>query len=79
VPGVLQAITGEAEDGLMALPVDQVIRERKFLAANPQWTIYSQDKGRRFTAECDDPNYVVVAMSLKELLDRLETIASQAA
>jgi hypothetical protein len=63
----------------MALPVDQVIRERRFLAAHPQWSIRSQDRGSRFVAERDDPDYVVVAMSLKELLDRLEVIASQAA
>ena len=61
----------------MALPVDQVIRERRFLAANPQWSIHSQDKGSRFTAECDDPNRVVVALSLRQLLDRLEEIVRE--
>lgn len=58
----------------MALSADQVIRERRFLAANPEWSIFSQDKGSRFTAERDDPIHVVVALSLSELLDKLEAI-----
>jgi hypothetical protein len=63
----------------MTLPIDQVIRERRFLAANPEWQIFSQDRGSRFTAECDEPNRVVVAMSLRELLDRLEEIVGEPA
>jgi hypothetical protein len=63
----------------MPLPIDQVIRERRFLAANPEWSIHSHDKGGRFVAECDEPNRVVVALSLRELLDRLEEIVRQSA
>jgi hypothetical protein len=63
----------------MALPVDQVIRERQFLAGHPEWTIFAHDRGSRFKAECDDPNRVVVALSLRELLDRLEEIAGEPA
>lgn len=61
----------------MGLPLDQVIRERRFLAGHPEWSIFSQDKGSRFTAECDEPNRIVVALSLRELLDRLESIVGQ--
>jgi hypothetical protein len=63
----------------MPLPIDQVIRERRFLAASPEWSIHSQDRGSRFTAECDEPNRVVVALSLRELLDRLEEIVRESA
>jgi hypothetical protein len=63
----------------MSLPIEQVIRERRFLAANPEWSIHSHDRGKRFVAECDDPNHVVVAPSLRELLDRLEEIAGEPA
>ena len=66
--------TGDGQDRRMAIPVDQVIRERQFQASHPEWRIFSQDKGSRFIAECDDPNRVIVALSLRELLDRLETI-----
>lgn len=62
----------------MALPIDQVIRERQFQAAHPEWQIFSQDRGSRFTAECDEPNRVIVALSLRELLDRLEQIVGGA-
>ena len=62
----------------MALPLDQVIRERRFQAAHPEWQIFSQDRGSRFTAECDEPNRVIVALSLRELLDRLEQIVGGA-
>lgn len=60
----------------MSLPVDQVIRERRFLAAHSEWNIFSQGKGSRFTAECAEPIHVVTALSLRELLDRLEEIVA---
>lgn len=60
----------------MSLPVDQVIREQRFLAAHSEWNIFSQDRGSRFTAECDEPIHVVTALSLRELLDRLEEIVA---
>jgi hypothetical protein len=61
----------------VALPIDQVVRGRRFLAAHPEWTIYRLDKGRRFTAEKGDGDrcHVVVGMSLRELLDKLDEIA----
>jgi hypothetical protein len=70
---------------LMSLPIDQVIRQRKFLAAHPEWSISSQGRGSRFTAECGDftadcrDSRVVVGMSLRELLDKLETIVDEQA
>jgi hypothetical protein len=72
-------LTGRDGKTPMALPVDQVIRQRRFLAANPEWSIQSQDMGGRFTAQCDDQSRAVVAMSLRELLDRLEQIAGDPA
>lgn len=63
----------------MALPFDQVIREQKFIKDHPEWQIYAQDQGTRFTAEKADDNscHVVAALSLEELLNRLETIAAE--
>jgi hypothetical protein len=67
----------------MRLPPDQVIRQRRFLAAHPEWSISSQGRGTRFTAECGDfgaecgDGRVVVGMSLRELLDKLETIVGE--
>ena len=58
----------------MAIPVDQVVRERRFLAAHCEWQIFAQDRGSRWTAERDEPNHLVVALSLRELMDRLEAI-----
>ena len=72
-PGPQHATT-EERAGPWRCPVDQVIRERQFLAANPQWQIFSKDRGSRFIAECNDPNRVIVGLSLRELLDRLEQI-----
>ncbi|HWG62440.1 MAG TPA: hypothetical protein VG253_12080 [Streptosporangiaceae bacterium] len=60
----------------MALPLDQVIREQRFLTAHPEWSIFSQDKGSRFTAECTEPIHVIAALSLRELLDRLDEIVA---
>jgi hypothetical protein len=48
----------------MALPVDQVIREQQFLAANPEWSIHAHDRGSRFIAESNrGSNHHVVAAS----------------
>ncbi len=68
---------------LMSLPTDQVIRQRKFLAEHPEWSISSQGSGSRFTAECGDfsaecrDSHIVVGMSLRELLDKLEAIVGE--
>jgi hypothetical protein len=61
----------------VGLPVDQVVRERRFLAANPEWQIFSHDRGSRFVAEKGDngQRHVVVGLSLRELMDKLEDIA----
>ena len=63
----------------MVLPVDQVIREQQFLAANPGWSIHAHDRGSRFIAERNrgSNHHVVAALSLRELLDRLEEIAGE--
>jgi hypothetical protein len=60
----------------MTLPLDQVIREQRFLAAHSEWSILSHGKGSRFTAECTEPIHVITALSLRELLDRLDEIAA---
>jgi hypothetical protein len=60
----------------MSLPLDQVIREQRFLAAHPEWSIFSQDRRSRFTAECAEPIHVIAALSLRELLDRLDEIVA---
>lgn len=60
----------------MNLPLDQVIREQRFLAAHPEWNIFSQDKVSRFTAECAEPIHVIAALSLRELLDRLDEVVA---
>jgi hypothetical protein len=58
----------------MAIPIDQVIRERRFLAAHSEWNITSLNRGSRFVATRDEPNHTIVAMSLRELLDRLDKV-----
>jgi hypothetical protein len=56
-------------------PPDQVIRWRRFLAAHNEWEITPLGRGSRFIATRDEPtNHTVVAMSLRELLDRLDRI-----
>jgi len=62
----------------MAPPLDQVIREQRFLSAHPEWQIHPQDGGWRFTAEKTDGRncHVVAALSLRELLDRLDEIVA---
>lgn len=62
----------------MALLLDQVVREQAFLQAHPEWAIFSQDRGQRFTAEKTDGRncHVVAALSLEELLNRLDEIVA---
>jgi hypothetical protein len=64
----------------MALPFDQVLREQRFIAAHPEWSIHAQDGATRFTAEKDDGTncHLVAALSLQELLDRLDEIVAAA-
>ena len=62
----------------MALPFDQVLREQRFIRAHPGWAIHAQDGGARFTAEKGDGHsaHIVAALSLEELLNRLEQIVA---
>lgn len=62
----------------MALPFDQVVREQRFLQAHPEWSIHAHDGARRFIAEKGDGSdcHVVAALSLKELLNRLDEIVA---
>ena len=62
----------------MDLPIDQVVRQERFIREHPEWSIYPQDGATRFTAEKGDTGdcHVVAALSLRELLNRLEEIAA---
>jgi hypothetical protein len=62
----------------MAAPFDQVLRQQRFTQAHPEWSIHAHDWATRYLAEKDDgPNcHVVAALSLKELLNRLEEIVA---
>jgi hypothetical protein len=56
----------------MALPIDQMIREQRFIHAHPEWQIYRM--GHRFNATRDEPNTIVVRENLRELLDDLDDL-----
>jgi len=60
----------------MGLPFDQVVRQQRFTNDHPEWSIHSQDGARRFIAEKGDGSdcHVLAALSLRELLNRLEEI-----
>jgi hypothetical protein len=62
----------------MGLPFDQVVRQQRFTQDHPEWSIHPQDGATRFIAEKDDGQHchVVAALSLRELLNRLEEIVS---
>jgi hypothetical protein len=64
----------------MALDIEDVIRERQFLAAHPEWNIFSAGHGARWTAERDEHGEIVIAVrfTLRELLERLEEISGPA-
>jgi hypothetical protein len=64
----------------MGLPFDQVVRQQRFIQDNPEWSIHPQDGATRFIAEKGGTGdcHVVAAMSLRELLDRLEKIVAAA-
>lgn len=61
-----------------ALPADQVVRKQRFIQAHPEWSIHAQDRGTRFIAEKGDGRgaHIVAALSLQELLNRLEEITA---
>ncbi len=60
----------------MALPYELLVRQQRFTTDHPQWSIYAQGGGSRFTAEKIGPQtcHVVAALTLHALLDRLEEI-----
>ena len=60
----------------MGLPFDQVVRQQRFTRDHPEWSIHPQDGARHFIAEKGDGQgcHVVAALSLRELLNRLEEI-----
>ena len=61
----------------MDLPFDQVVRQERFIREHPEWSIHPQDGATRFTAEKDTGDcHVVAALSLRELLNRLEEIGA---
>ena len=62
----------------MGLPFDQVVRQQHFIQDHPEWSIHAQDGARRFIAEKGDGQdcHVVAALSLRELLNRLEEIVA---
>lgn len=62
----------------MGLPIDQVVRQERFIREHPEWSIHSHDGARRFIAEKGDDQdcHVVAAVSLRELLNRLEEIVA---
>jgi hypothetical protein len=62
----------------MGLPFDQVVRQERFTREHPEWSIHPQDGARRFIAEKGDGQgcHVVAALSLRELLNRLEEIVA---
>ena len=62
----------------MDLPFDQVVRQERFIQDHPEWSIYPQDGSTRFIAEKGGTGdcHVVAALSLRELLNRLEEIVA---
>ena len=62
----------------MGLPFDQVVRQQRFTRDHPEWSIHSQDGTRRFIAEKGNGHdcHVAAALSLRELLNRLEEIVA---
>ena len=50
----------------------------RFIQDHPEWSIHAQDGARRFIAEKGDGRdcHVVAALSLRELLNRLEEIVA---
>ncbi len=62
----------------MSLPLDQVVRQERFIQEHPEWSIHPQDGATRFIAEKGDSQncHIVAALSLRELLNRLEEIVA---
>jgi hypothetical protein len=62
----------------VSLPIDQVVRQQRFIREHPEWSIHCQDGATRFVAEKGDSpdRHVVAALSLRELLHRLDEIVA---
>ena len=62
----------------MGLPFDQVVRQQRFIHKHPEWSTHAQDGARHFIAEKGDGSdcHVVAALSLRELLNRLDEIVA---
>lgn len=62
----------------MGLPFDQVVRQQRFIHDHPEWCIHAHDGARRFIAEKGDGQdcHVVAALSLRELVNRLDEIVA---
>ena len=62
----------------MGLPFDQVLRQQRFIKDHPEWSIHAQSGAGRFIAEKGDNRacHVVAALSLRELLNRLDEIVA---
>ena len=62
----------------MSLPIDQVVRQQRFIREHPEWSIHCQNGATRFIAEKGDSRdgHVVAALSLRELLNRLDEIVA---
>ena len=61
----------------MGLPFDQVVRQQRFIRDHPEWSIHPHDGATRFIAEKGDGHDChVAALSLRELLNRLEEIVA---
>jgi hypothetical protein len=62
----------------VSLPIDQVVRQQRFIREHPEWSIHCQDGATRFIAEKGDSPvcHVVAALSLRELLNRLDEIVA---
>ena len=62
----------------MGLPFDQVVRQQRFIQDHPEWSIHAQSGAGRFIAEKGDNRacHVVAALSLRELLNRLDEIVA---
>ena len=64
----------------MGVPLDQVLREQRFIRDHPEWSIHRLEYGSEFAAlKVDGPNqHIVAGMPLPALLDRLEEITGDA-
>jgi hypothetical protein len=60
----------------MALPIEQLTRQQRFMNSHPAWHIQARNWGQHYLAERHDRHgwYIVAALTLDDLLDRLDQI-----